>query len=838
MRAFRATLLCLLGLLCVSAHAQLIQVAASGNWQTVTSANAWSTTGNLPSTWNSVFGGGSGTIAKVQSVEAAWTYNSLSSTVTLTGVVAGNAIILHILHQDYSHNAGTYTISDGSSTWHQDAVSTITGATYDTIIASAYNVTSGTHTITVTRSAGTTTDQYGNLVATEYSGLASGGFDQKAIANNSGTAVSTGLTPTLTQASELLTCGLTMGSTGAGGTYPPTGGPGTYTALYSNPTSQFVDSDFQIQTSGTAAAGCNWGTTTGSVAWTGAIATYKATGSTNTCTVSSAGNVDLTSSTGNDCRVYRNSPAFPNNQFAAVTLNALVADSGAGTAETLVRYSNSAQSGYKCTISRTSGTGASVYLIKDTAGAHTTLAGPITVTAATGSTFGAVAYQSTLYCSINNAAISGTVTSDSTYSSGAPGLGIEANSQSLTDVILGNWSGGSINVAPPYTPPVTAGIRWHPGHYMLTNAGAIRSPSGQTAEVMSEVSVVNSAPSYVKGYGLQITWARLESSLGTYTFGQIDSVLAALNTNKKLAIFILTAGNNTTEVMPSYLLTSTYGSSPSGSGGYWNCYNSTSVCIAFWRPSVAARMSALYSAICSYYNNNTQVEIIGSGDESALTSDIYPSPSSDSSFSSAAYGTAYANVYSSATSACTKLNVQGSQVNYTFGDVSETNAAQSIALIQSEYASGVGEGWPDTYGNVDGPPNYVSWGQSAMLGHAGGAGFVYTGKMLTVAQVQGYATGTLDYAEPPSSIAPFANSPLESNYVFWEYVTGSSGANGDWSSTVLPAMNANPVTNTSCPAQYTSLRGGCNTSGLVESIMRHARQRAANDEDYDQRLAA
>lgn len=353
-----------------------------------------------------------------------------------------------------------------------------------------------------------------------------------------------------------------------------------------------------------------------------------------------------------------------------------------------------------------------------------------------------------------------------------------------------------------------AQIKWHPGHYLMSNT-TIRSSGGQTSEVNSEISVVNAASSNVRGYAFSITWAQLESSQGVYTFSQIDNVLSQLGTGKKaiIQVAITYGSSDQTETIPSYILSNpgTYGSSPSGQGGYWTSFSGGEVQAAIWRSSVASRLAALYTALGNKYDSSAQVEAITAGpyDETALNGNI----DGGSDFSFSGYESGWVTVYNAGISALPHTNIGGALANFTATDISETNAPGSIAIINDQYNNRTGSGWPDTYGNTGDNSTHLSWAQSAWIGTAGGAGFVYAGKMPVFAQVQGYAPGTLDYAFSAASIATFANSPLKTDHLLWEYVTGSG--NGDWSSDVVPAINAHPITQTACPPKYT---GGCNTN--------------------------
>jgi hypothetical protein len=413
-----------------------------------------------------------------------------------------------------------------------------------------------------------------------------------------------------------------------------------------------------------------------------------------------------------------------------------------------------------------------------------------------------------LTCYRNLVAFSGCGGTDGALSAGSPGLGYSSTDSSTSAVAF--WSAGSVSSGGTGS----TGVKWHPGHYMSSDT-IIAGKQQQIDQVHSDITVMNGAGANVVGYALNIAWSQIDTSgNGVYDFSQIDAVLALLASGKKLIINIGTSlgTNDPTEMIPAYMLSNpTYGSSPTaGRYGYWTSFSGGQIDTAVWRPAVAARINALYQALGTRYDADSRVEAIGSLDETAVGVNI----DTGSDFSQAAYRTYYQNLYAAALPTMPHTTLGGAQVNYTNGDTSETNAAQSIAMIQDQYAHGVATGWPDTYGNTDGPPTFLSWGQSAFIGHAGGAGFVYAAKMPAIADVQAFGPNTLDYTKSPHDIANFANNTLKVTHLLWWYVDSFTGAQGDWTAAspngVLAAINGIPISNIACPATY-GARGGCDS---------------------------
>ncbi|MBN9522501.1 hypothetical protein J0H58_28930 [bacterium] len=123
----------------------------------------------------------------------------------------------------------------------------------------------GSHQITVTPSGSLANGSLG-FVADEWSGLApSGPLDKTATGTNTSTAVSTGSTGTLSQADELVTCG--VGTAGTSVTYTP-GVGWTQTAATTGLFNQYK------VVAGTAAVSGD-ATASPSITWNAALATYK-----------------------------------------------------------------------------------------------------------------------------------------------------------------------------------------------------------------------------------------------------------------------------------------------------------------------------------------------------------------------------------------------------------------------------------------------------------------------------------------------------------------------------------------------------------------------------------
>jgi len=210
-------------------------------------------------------------VAPVQiSTLSNWGGTSLSATTTLTGVTAGNHIILLAMHGDLGGNGPTLSASDAQGSYAIDVDSNLGLGLARVTMFRLANANAGTHAITCTASTGTTANSVGTTIAIEVPPVT---LDQSNIAGGNGTAVSVSPTSSLAAVNELAVAGIFANNllTG-GGTFPPTGGTGTYISLVH---AHDGDGDYQILTS-TAGVGANWGTLSFSGKWAAVIGAYNA----------------------------------------------------------------------------------------------------------------------------------------------------------------------------------------------------------------------------------------------------------------------------------------------------------------------------------------------------------------------------------------------------------------------------------------------------------------------------------------------------------------------------------------------------------------------------------
>lgn len=214
------------------------------------------------------------TIAIVQSVTAVFS-SSTSATATLTGVTAGNDIIVVVNHGDFGSAGGATTVSDGTSYTQDDGF--LLASAYFSGIFSLDSVSAGTHAVVATCSAGTGANSYGAICAYEVSGLTASPLDQATTPGHSlsSTTPAVGPSGTLAQANEIIFTAVISSGTTTGITWPPTGGPGAFTSDYNNLASTLNAIAHQIQTVGTSALTVSAGTMNSAQGWVMPLATYK-----------------------------------------------------------------------------------------------------------------------------------------------------------------------------------------------------------------------------------------------------------------------------------------------------------------------------------------------------------------------------------------------------------------------------------------------------------------------------------------------------------------------------------------------------------------------------------
>jgi hypothetical protein len=376
-------------------------------------------------------------------------------------------------------------------------------------------------------------------------------------------------------------------------------------------------------------------------------------------------------------------------------------------------------------------------------------------------------------------------------------------------------------LASSVTSSSTKGVKWHPGHYVISNA---RPSTPATASIsraaMNDMSAAKGPAGRFMGYQGEYTWYYLENaSGGAYRFDIIDADLAYLaaksaadGVDYKLIIYLSCseslagaastpqpvaysagAGSSSRSIAPDYIIS---GITPGAGPGVLNNANGQAV-VALWRPGEMTAFIHLVNALGARYDANPQVEAIIPIYE--MGENIGNIVANDPTYSPAQFMTQLGRLAAAMQTSWPTTN----KIFFNNWVTSGMSTGQLAALTQTFIASGFGMGGPDILYNTGGFP---TTGALISLGQSGSANFVGKVPLLyeeqansfnwtsqTSAGTEAYAYGTLN-----ATHLAWADIPAgEVNYPMTE-----------WPS-IVSALNAvNFRVHSACPSNYSN---GCNT---------------------------
>jgi hypothetical protein len=191
--------------------------------------------------------------------------DNTAKSVTLNSVTTGNTIL--VCASLYIYGGVTPTLSASDGTGYTTDIENVYAFGSDRPCAGImrlHNVSSGTHTITVTIGGGVSAGNCnGSIRAYEISGLQNADPDKTATGGNGSTTPATGTTATLSQANNFVIGALAATATGADL-------PSGWTNLITTDGRQ----DY-ILTAATTGIQANWGSFDASGGWSGVLAVYK-----------------------------------------------------------------------------------------------------------------------------------------------------------------------------------------------------------------------------------------------------------------------------------------------------------------------------------------------------------------------------------------------------------------------------------------------------------------------------------------------------------------------------------------------------------------------------------
>jgi hypothetical protein len=353
------------------------------------------------------------------------------------------------------------------------------------------------------------------------------------------------------------------------------------------------------------------------------------------------------------------------------------------------------------------------------------------------------------------------------------------------------------------SPGPTAGIKWHPGHYIWLDPH-----SSQAAQFAALDSL--SGETTVQGIQLLVNWAALEGSTpGDYSkgFALIDAYLAKLASLKVPKRLILgvnersfgkppAAGTSCADaasgLLPSYLASLSDGGCAIALPG---AAGSLAVTARFWDAPVMDRLIALSQAYAQRYDQNPLFEMFfGNGETS-----VAAPPGSN--FTNAAYVVQLKRWFDASEKVWlhTQLRLAA---NYGGSD------AQMLDLITYATANGgVIVGGPDPELPL---PNITRTVQANQIFRAAAGGTDFRGVVPWVGEVQEMGLGT-KYTQTPSDIFTYDSNTMHASYMIWLRNTWLGGPAQMWSSGILPFIQSvqGKISWADCPTIY---QGRCNTN--------------------------
>jgi hypothetical protein len=373
------------------------------------------------------------------------------------------------------------------------------------------------------------------------------------------------------------------------------------------------------------------------------------------------------------------------------------------------------------------------------------------------------------------------------------------------------------------TPPAAAPsqIKWNPGHYMASNSVIYAGQS--LSRVQSEMDDINGWDK-ILGYRAYITWGALEPSQGNYDFSLIDTMLNRLKTQynkpKRLVLVVLPGtfssamGGNDGGTLPKYLQqSSAYGASPvSGRYGWWGANSkgaSTGAYVAaLYRPAVMDRFIALVNALAAKYDNEPYFEGFMIQENSWMVGAWSKAPD----YSESANIAQLERMLSASTKAFahTSVIMQNTWSN---------SVPTTFNFEQWMVANRIAPSSSDVLGQTafDGHNYYPSmaWGLQAYCGVTNGS--------VTSADLRPKTHAMMDVEAPdmaggyfgkfggpfaPLDIVNSLNNTYKASHAFWTHLFGTESVFGGtvpsaakWGN-LAATVSANPLTNTSYPANY------------------------------------
>ena len=284
----------------------------------------------------------------------------------------------------------------------------------------------------------------------------------------------------------------------------------------------------------------------------------------------------------------------------------------------------------------------------------------------------------------------------------------------------------------------TAGVKWHPGHYILLY------PNQEEPDYFYAVMRDLRANPIFRGVMKTYFWNKLEPRYGVYDFSEIRADLTNLaRINRQLVVAIQGVSFVSNEkLVPSYLLADKY------EGGVYPINTGKGFNVAYYNAKVQDRLIALLAALGKEFDGDPNLEAVRLQETSPSRQDPE-------------WGRAHVTKYMAgmlrvaiAAKAAFPHTVVIQYINYPVRFL-----PRFVDTLQS---AGIGTGGPDVY------QNDTSLAQGAYSYYPGVSGVVPIGVSIDYHNYQSSVGGDAPLDKPSiGSIFNFAVDKLRPNYMFW-----------------------------------------------------------------------
>lgn len=313
-----------------------------------------------------------------------------------------------------------------------------------------------------------------------------------------------------------------------------------------------------------------------------------------------------------------------------------------------------------------------------------------------------------------------------------------------------------------------SGLKWHPGHYEISDNGA---NLGQRIGYCNALS----GESAVKGLQVRYVWKDFEPTEDVYDFSQLTAIVAACKAVDKRVIVELwtrTFGGSSSGPAPPYIQnidgadTGVFATS-----GGWG--------VKIWDARIMDRLILLYEALAAQFDTETHFEMLATGETAQGNG------TSAAGYTGSAFIAQYIRLMQAGRAAwpSTQLRIVGNWLSSPGGSLAQVAELLDVAVTEQ---------W-----SVGGPDVIVgsfTHFQNVWTGTVEGTDYRGTLGIATNVEPGDLSSDTLQNIYDECAIGILA-----CNYMSWMRYW----ATPTWASGILPFLQSNPTTITTCPTGWT-----------------------------------